>query len=713
MMKDKKTINEIYNNIRLINYNRGLTIFENNLIIEQPKKLWRDTENGENVINMLFSTGHNIRDVDWTYADSSNLAFNMAAVQSIKQLNEKMIDLQYNLINSKFKVTVKPLAQTNPGGLVYDSFSLAMLDDLKKKIANNDGSMTNRNVGDTFLLLDFYFNFGKIMKVIQSGGGNYNNYLFPDGAYNFFTQLYGTDKVRVARDNIDANNKDYQPYYLSNGKMSQRSSNFNDQTVKDLVKVAHVVLPIVALIVTLGTAGVLGLVVGAGIELIDAALYKYVDDDPYMAGVAAIFAFAGPLDNVLGPYAKIYGKQILIKLYKKQTLTAIEKRIMKYVKTANKHLVRLTRLGMARHYIKLAILKLSNASSFLKYMFWLIKKGFNFTYFLSRMGLWIGGPMFTWDVIANKLGICNSMPIVDLKQSDWKIFKIIGTAGEYLQPYSTSCDKIALLAEAEKMERMLKRETKFRIKSLLESLIKNNTIFSIKNPNQLWEIELLQSVLTHFGFSYLITSEKKVDKSKWSKQQCTDAIVKGIDVYSWSQHPECNQYKQSKPMSKETEKLLKMKPLNDKYTNKSYGVGLPFNWGHYDKQTKDMVTEFQKKHLDKGSVDGIMGPKTFKKMLELINSLSESTDIKNYSDIKWTTGEIERLRKEYISHVEKYISNNIKNGDKLNKETIDNAFMDQKDSIANEIYDGIVNLKFDKDLTDTTTTDIVNKYEEE
>jgi peptidoglycan hydrolase-like protein with peptidoglycan-binding domain len=98
-------------------------------------------------------------------------------------------------------------------------------------------------------------------------------------------------------------------------------------------------------------------------------------------------------------------------------------------------------------------------------------------------------------------------------------------------------------------------------------------------------------------------------------------------MYALSQHPECDQYfKSNKKISKETEKILNSKPLNSSdYRPEDYGQTIQFKWGYYNKDTENMVKEFQKQY--NLVVDGIAGKNTFKKIKNLVeNAIVKITD---------------------------------------------------------------------------------------
>ena len=188
------------------------------------------------------------------------------------------------------------------------------------------------------------------------------------------------------------------------------------------------------------------------------------------------------------------------------------------------------------------------------------------------------------------------MQLSGLKQSDYKILKILGVVGEYTQPYTEGCKSDEGAKILKQLEETLLTNSN-RIKMSLESLITAGTTFTTDfSAYKLPEVALLQYVLYYLGFSYIIPKQQEVDKNvqkgvKFTKEQCMGMMLGSIDMYKLSQHPECNQYiNPNKNISKETETILKAKPLNtnNKY---DYGKNVTFKWGYYDKQTEDTYTK--------------------------------------------------------------------------------------------------------------------------
>lgn len=543
-------------------------------------------------------------------------------------------------------------------------------------------------------------------EVLRSDETKYKNKCQP--GFNIIDPATVKNYFKMLNNPLTDTKKSFRYYQLPSGDWCEKQVDLKntEEFVKELVELAHYVLPATAICLQM-FGGPPGIVAGVILELGDAALYEFYDHDHYAAGIAFVFAFAGPLDNFLGPLGKRALRTILVKLMKKQAMTQAEKNIIKYTVTNKKALLRLTRLGMFRKILQDMFYKISNLNLFLKFISFLIKKGVLLSSFLTRIGLSIGVPFVTFDYIAKRLEICRSFSISDLEKADWKILKIIGKSGKYLQPYTTSCDQIAFEKTLKDLEP--KSQMNDRLVTLLDELIKNKVVFNETNKdNEIYEICLLQFILTYFGFSYFFPEQKKVDISiekgvKWDKNKCMSTYLK-LDMFALSKHPECNQYiSPTKQISKETETLLKSKELQTKI-NYDYGKKTPFKWGYYDKQTKDNVFEFQKKYLGIQSADGILGPQTFKKMIDLINNLKKQ--IPNYSNRDWSMEEIKKLREEFVEQIEQNITENDKKYGNIPIEDIEEAYVDKKEALKDSVINEVDYKNFT--ISDSTLYEIKN-----
>ena len=478
----------------------------------------------------------------------------------------------------------------------------------------------------------------------------------------------------------------------------------------DLVEDLHLALPIISLGLNM-FGGVWGMIGGAVLELIDAGLYYFYDDDPYAAGLATIFAIVGPLDNVLAPYLKIGGKNLIKRLAMKSAskLSPQEKAILRYTYSNYPRLYRLCKMRMFRKGLWWFIENTQGIRVFVRLLLWLTEKGILLGSMMLNMGLIIGGGFVTWDYIAKQLGLCKSMDIGEIKQSDYKILKLLGEYfTQYIQPFTDKCNT----AEMKKVLGQLEVEFENRrILNQLETLIEIGAVLSNKTLSQVKSNDTytIQRVLKHFGLSYFVPDEKKVEKTvekgvKWSKEKCLSQFTMSLDMYKLAQHPECEQYlKPNKKISKETETMLKSTPKNTKNSYEYGVIKTDFNWGYFDKQTTDMIKEFQKKYK-LSLVDGQAGKEVFEKMKSLVESLGKK-QIKKYVNFPWGDKERKKLALYIKQQVDKKFE-----GPNFTEEEIQNSYNSQKqqvhDSLDNEI-NNFVPPEFFKN--DTIVEDTLNE----
>jgi hypothetical protein len=449
-------------------------------------------------------------------------------------------------------------------------------------------------------------------------------------------------------------------------------------TVLPLVSLAAMLVPggqgVGSYLIELNTARLISF----GAEVLDAAIYKYVDKDEYMAGLSLIFAIAGPLYDQLGLLVKSAGKSLLIKLAKgTKQLTDKEIELLTFTTSNMVKISKLTKIGMRMNEVAKLIMRIKTMPQLYMVTSWLVKKNLIPLKFIKDAGLMVGGSFLSWESINEKFfKYCNTMPLKNLQKSETWILQKIGDLGATLQPYSVPCEETMVKnAKAKAIEQ--NNSMSERLKSSFKELSKGSNSFSLKNKgSKLPEVIFMQTFLQHLGFSFIIPDQKKVDKEvekgvKWSKEKCKSEYEKmllgGADMYKMSQHPECKQYLEpNKKTSDERWKFLNTKVVKkDEKPTKEYGSieGL-FKWGFYDEFTESMVKEFQKKYGLKA--DGVCGPNTFEKMLDILNRLGSNVVIKNYSGIVMTANEIKKLREE----ASKILDNEVKNMDKQTKELV-------------------------------------------
>jgi len=710
----EKTLNEVLvRQLSLINYDRGKTLIEQNLFMEATNPI-------EETITFVTGLGFTTSAIGTNYSDckSANQVFAKAAIYGLKKITDAQIARTAIGNYDCFTVKVNAVDGSAPKPFNMETFSR---DETIKGTLNGvivklitDGSTLNADVsiGSLFFLQSFYFEWGEIVKdytdAFKTDKDAYNSKLFPDGWWNFFNFWYKTDSFTTALSDVKSSEKfrcngdtiintTYGDPWLENNQKDaidflEGKSLLSKQSEELLTTMAHIALPIGSLLITLFSGGLLvPILIGAGLELLDSAIYLYVDKDPYMAGMTAIFALVGPLDAGLGALIAKAGKPLLKKLALKIiSFTDDELKLMKYFTKNGTRIAKLAKLNAARQLIKYHFKNFKNSYKAVKFCVFLIEKlGLP----IGKAGLIMGGPIYSWDFIAAKLGLCNSMELKGLKQADWKILKLIGYLGEPLQPFTEGCGSGLAEKTLTNLEKTLLTNNG-RIKTSIEEGINAGMVYSTNLSNiYMYEVLYIQYLLTYLGFSYFIPDQQEVDKNvqkgvKFTKEQCMGMIM-SLDMYKLSQHPECNQYTTpNKKISKETETLLNSKPIN---TNKKYDYGknIPFKWGYYDNQTKEMIKEYQKaKNL---TVDGVCGVNTLNRMLVSINNVKK--EIPNYGNVNLSPEEILKIRNKTIEEMNKLKTK----WESISEETIIKELDKQKDSIQKKTEDEIEKLEFTED----------------
>jgi len=568
-----------------------------------------------------------------------------------------------------------------------------------------DGATLNADVsiGSLFFLQSFYFAWGKIVNdyidAFKTDKDAWNSKLFPDGWWNFFNFWYKGSSFTKALSDVKSSEK-----FRCNGNTIINTTYGEDwvtrnqkegiKGVKDMVTtMAHIALPLGSFLLTIGSGGLLlPILLGSGLELIDASIYMFVNKDPYMAGMAAIFALVGPLDFGLGVLVAKVGRPLLKKLALKIiTFTDDELELLKYATKNGVRLAKLAKLNAGRQLIKHYFKTFENSSKVAQFCFFLIKK---FGLPIGKVGLYMGSPVYSWDFIAAKLGLCNSMELKGLKQSDWKILKIIGYLGEPLQPFTEGCGSVLAEKTLANLEKTLLTNNA-RIKMSIEEGIKAGMVYSTKLSNiYMYEVLYIQYILTFLGFDYFradIPDSQVVYKKgvKLTKGQCMSIFLR--KNFSGPDLPvECNQY------------VYEFKELYN------YDKKVPFKWGYYDNQTKKMIEQYQSDGFtsDLGypdiKIDGVCGNDNLNKMLGTMKRVNK--EIPNYSKANLDPEEIKNIRNKTIEEMNKLKTK----WEGVSKKTLEIELDKQTDSIQRKVEKEIEKLEF----TDGQLVEITNRAKE-
>ena len=379
---------EILKQISLIKYDRNKTLLENKTIIFEAEEnvKWCLTAGGRRVRQDLMALGFS-EWVNSSLCSMRNdtEARNHAALYYLIKIQKKIGDSgANNNWNSFFKVTLTSLP-SGDAQQKFSKFGINMIRDLAKKLKRPTDLMgidadtedwskeeyadnIRRNpypsdeviadeinryktqfnqVYNTFYFQNFYFDNNKIIQSLdqygmspyfENGAWEFYSFLFSDDpGYSsnlpYFTQIVNnvsrlssnlqyTIPVKVPDQPGEVQNRIWakeveKPITLLNvGKDGSIDFNWTG--------FFHLILPLTSLAVNILVPFPAGAIIGCALELIDAAIYKYYDKDPYMTGFAIVFAFL-PFVNL----KYIPGFKNLVKAYstEKAALSAWWKRM--------------------------------------------------------------------------------------------------------------------------------------------------------------------------------------------------------------------------------------------------------------------------------------------------------------------------------------------------------------------------------------------------
>jgi len=475
-------------------------------------------------------------------------------------------------------------------------------------------------------------------------------------------------------------------------------------------EVAHIVIPILSIVISLipGGQGVgawlLRSSIMFGVEAVDAAIYKWGDKNDYAAGLALLFAFAGPLDNGLNLLVKNYGATLLKKIALNSidrvgavSLTKGELELLANITVYSAKYTKLTKIGLARQFTKQIITKASKSSVILAFILKLSKYGLLTTKFMGRMGLLIGGTFYTWDAIAKSLGICNTLPL-SLAESDWLILKAVAKTGKYIQPFTTPCDQeaaynklktirtdddlfIDLLETAKKENKtysttygyyninVLIAQYVFYAADLVDKL--NTSIYSLKNNIlTINNSEIIKNVSMYNVMGKLI---KTINNNNNSKVLTYDfGNLKSVVIMKFTMFDN----------TIETGQLLVGAGLSEAHNFKI--LGKP-EWGVFDKPTEKLVNIYQKQNGL--SVDGKIGPETLSKLILDLKMFryGKIENLNNEDFDKIRVAEVKAVYDEYLKQKDKLLLDEKIVLDALEKDKAN------RDKLADEASDAITN----------------------
>jgi len=331
----------------------------------------------------------------------------------------------------------------------FDVSDTSAYSKLIMKIIDNKGieNAEDRSLGNTFVLSDFYYNYGKIVKdyndtFSKNKNANKSN-LFTNGWYNFMSYWFKTDKWSEIKSDLSKGIKD--PLSCSGGKIKT----FGKKTGEDdalLFSILHVAIPVLSALASMALTPAAGYLVAYGaqvvIEMPDAALYLH-QGDPYEAGLAAFFALV-PFDFILDKFRPLRGfakREIMIllgKVARKEILAGTKKTSKGLISygLSSKEMEALLSIGkmskdlqtevmvaVLRRSIGFRLSKTKTLKGFIKLIMFLINKGYAPLSTLTKLGLTLGGVFYSYDKIRKILGLKSKEELENSKKTTKKEVK--------------------------------------------------------------------------------------------------------------------------------------------------------------------------------------------------------------------------------------------------------------------------------------------------
>jgi len=706
----KKILNEELSiQLRLISYDRSLTLYEQPIIFESTYD-----EDIKVAIDAVKSLGFTIPNlaratdfVNYNDCKSMNQVFSKAAIYGLKRLSDVQISrTNLNYVNC-FTITTNVLGGTlGKGKYVMNSFSLDnewnnINGTIKTLIDVSNPEVVDKfDKSTVFVLRDFQDNWDKIrqdyLKSFENNKDAVSSTLFPNGWWAFFNFWFGGDNFTNAMSKINTSQK----FRCDGDKPKNITAGDSYQvlpTKDQILNLTHNGLMCISILCYVFGAAPIGI----ALEILDGAIYLMIDKDPYLAGLAFAFAFVGAAD---------IGFSFLTKGVKAFLLRSASIKILKYTDEEIKSLVWMKKNAKQ-------ILKLANKKFVLKTVRFLytkcttLEQKFKLSYMIAKrlpgltnFAIVGGGPLLAWDFIAYKLGICNSVNFKDLVKSDWKILKVLGYLMGPLQAFSKTC--VSILASEKANELCAEYESiKSRIIKTFESSIKNNITYDISlKSNRLYEVIYIQYVLIYLGYNQgvesfeekhkeLINTNKVLslppakdwdpsDKYYKNPSQTTEygnnVQYKKNKYGQWFKYNNLyksweylnNGFDRDKDVAKILSKQFKsddgswvkgnpLSPVNvmkDQYQQSQNKSALKlltknlhyFKIGYYDYNTEEMVRRYQTDN--KLNVDGKCGKTT---MASMIIKIKKGSEIPNYENISFDPKEIKRAQEEFIKLMNK------------------------------------------------------------
>jgi hypothetical protein len=455
----------------------------------------------------------------------------------------------------------------------------------------------------------------------------------------------------------------------------------------------HLILPALSVVTMMFPPASIAL------EILDAGLY-YEEGDKYSAGLGFLFAFIPGGQFAIA--SRTFSKAEKIALMKKVQKDAAGELTEKYTVKEERLLKLLGDDGVQKmirkEVTKKAIIKtldeINSITLLHKVIWWMVKNSYLPARFLTQMGITIGGTFYTWDYIASVLEICNPMGLTKLTKEEEGYLKMIGGVAEFLQQFSTSCEKVRAIQDVKDSIFILQKDIKEMVLKRLQNIIDGNLNLTEKRFGSTYSIETIsiQLALRNLGFTKFTeikksyTDIKMYEPLKDELPGLSDYEIKKQQSYDPSGGIGASRMATGLPatgnkkMDKEEYSKMIKTPKEERKI-----VDVTFKWGYYDYNTSMVVKEFQKKN--NLTVDGEVGPNTAKKLVEKVKGLS----VINPFDSK-----INKLSKEDMLKIEEEVVKKIKSENEnpltesdLNVRPDSSAIKQVKDDIDKNLTDEI------------------------
>jgi hypothetical protein len=539
---------EILRQLSLINFDRSKTIIENREIVLSESE-WCKSKEAASVKKQLYEQGFFTIPktyYSWDCPKDLNDAYSKAAMSGIKYLTDTLFTyIEYPTLHPYLKINV--LSNGSGGEQKFNSFNDEMVSKLRGELVGSDdmGKLkiekevkSSRKIYNTFVLKDFYFNYGKLLN---------SPYLFEGGPWNFINMFFGenpgqagsTVYIQKTISSIKEVNRYKQPTLSKDvvGGVDDVWKVDNDYTeemsemIGNTVAALHEILPVASLILTFSPIPG-GFLAGSALELIDAGLYMFYDDDPYMATITFIFAVVQlhEISSLPGfeKMVKTYGSEtkamngLFRKLKGGQPLLESEQMFLEGVITSNKinnkfigdSLKRTIKVIVESKSVNFIVKLVNNlaldlglGNSLMRNLYMIWGSTYAFDYWAYN-NLGACSATFNFDELTSLIGVKTNKIPKDVQGIQRRINELKNKLIKDLnpQPFTNSpreCELLAQIKLLEEYKKIKQQEKELFHQSVIMSLkeLKNkNAIMSLKPNDFQKEVAFVQLALSSCGF---------------------------------------------------------------------------------------------------------------------------------------------------------------------------------------------------------------------